>query len=116
MRACPGVVDAARFDHHEGPRSSTPTANLVQINDDPCASGAGAIDLTTPLDAGLRHRTCNGVRILEGRAADPARADEVVMAPIAAEQFGVEVGDRLFALRLADCCGRAGALGRGIHR
>ena len=114
VRAYPGVVDAASFITTKSPVFDA-EGNLIQINGDTCGSGAGAVDLITPLDPGFG-TDVNRVRILEGRAADPSRADEVVMAPIAAESFGVEVGDRLFAFGgpELDCLDRA-TWGRGIH-
>ncbi len=114
VRAYPGVVDAASFITTKSPVFDS-DGNLIQINDDPCGSGAGALDLITPLDPGFA-TDLNRVRILEGRAADPSQADEVVMAPIAAEQFGIEVGDLLFAFGgpELDCQDRS-TWGRGIH-
>jgi hypothetical protein len=38
-----------------------------------------------------------GVRLLEGRRADPSRPDEVTISPLVAERHGIEVGDRLRA-------------------
>lgn len=100
IRALPGIRDAARFESSIVPILDA-DGRLVQITDDPCASGSGAIDVATSVDPAFG-TTLQGIRIVEGRAADPSRADEVVMAPLAADQLGIEVGDRLFP-RLVDC-------------
>lgn len=100
IRAWPGVAAAARFSINTVPILDI-GGHPVQANNDTCYSGAGAVSLITPLDAEFG-TSMHRLRVLEGRPADPARADEVVMAPLAAEALGVEVGDRLFP-RLVDC-------------
>ncbi len=100
IRALPGIQEAARFESSIVPILDA-DGRLVQITDDPCASGNGAIDVTAAVDPAFG-TTLQGIRIVEGRAADPSRADEVVMSPLAAEQLGIEVGDRLFP-HLVDC-------------
>ena len=100
IRALPGIADAAEFDSEIVPILDN-HGRTVQISDDPCASGSGALDVTTPIDAAFG-TTVQGIRIVEGRAADPTRADEVVMSPLIADQLGVGVGDRLFPY-LVDC-------------
>ena len=102
IRAIPGIAEAGRFAITQTPILDR-DGHLVQIRgDDPCASGAGGVQVLTPLD-GAFGTTLNRVRILDGRAADPTRADEVVMAPLAAEEFGVEVGDVLYPRLRVDC-------------
>jgi putative ABC transport system permease protein len=91
--AWPGVVDATPVavahvpivDAHE---------RVVQANRDPCSTGTGEVDLIVPLE-GRFAADFTRLQIFEGRAADPARADEAVLAPVAAEEFGVEVGEVL---------------------
>ena len=100
IRAWPGVAAAARFSTNTVPTLDI-DGHLVQANNDTCYSGAGAVSLITPLDPEFG-TSLHRLRILQGRPADPARADEVVMAPLAAGALGVEVGDRLFP-RLVDC-------------
>ncbi|HEY5887334.1 MAG TPA: hypothetical protein VIT24_06395, partial [Acidimicrobiales bacterium] len=101
FRGVPGVQEAAYFSSEIVPILDD-DGHLVQIDEnDPCASGAGAVDVTTPLDPAF-FDTLQGVRIVAGRAADPTRADEVVMSPLAAHDLDVEVGDRLFPY-LVDC-------------
>lgn len=100
IRALPGIADAATFDSEIVPILDD-RGRTVQVSDDPCASGSGALDVTTPIDAAFG-TTVQGIRIVEGRAADPTRADEVVMSPLIADQLGVGVGDRLFPY-LVDC-------------
>jgi len=93
--ALPGVAEAAYFTSNIVPILDS-DGRVVQVDeDDPCASGNGAIDVTTPLDPAFG-TTVQGIRIVEGRAADPTRADEVVMSPLAADALDVSVGDRLF--------------------
>lgn len=94
VRAVPGIRDAARFESSIIPILDADD-RLVQITDDPCASGNGALDVTAAVDPAFG-TTLQGLRIVEGRAADPSRADEAVMSPLVAEQMGVEVGDQLF--------------------
>ena len=94
IRALPGIADAAGFESQIVPILDD-DGRLVQVSDDPCASGGGAIDLTAPSDPAFG-TTLQGIRIVDGRAADPRRADEVVMTPLAAEELGIEVGDHLY--------------------
>ena len=94
IRAWPGVADAARFATGAVPILDI-DGHLVQANNDTCYSGSGAVNLITPIDPEFG-TSLHRLRLLEGRLADPTRADEVVMAPLAAEALGVGVGDRLF--------------------
>lgn len=100
IRALPGIHDAAGAESSIVPILDA-EGRLVQITDDPCASGNGALDVTAAVDPAFG-TTLQGIRIVEGRAADPSRADEAVMSPLAAEQLGVGVGDRL-SLHLVEC-------------
>lgn len=100
IQAWPGVADAARFTTATVPILDR-NGDLIQATGDTCYSGAGAVSLITPVDPAFGTRL-HGLRILEGRAADPARADEVVMAPLAAEELGIEIGDQLYP-HLVDC-------------
>ena len=100
IRAWPGVADAARFSTGAVPILDI-DGHLVQANNDTCYSGSGAVNLITPIDPEFG-TSLHRLRLLEGRLADPTRADEVVMAPLAAEALGVGVGDRLFP-RPVDC-------------
>ena len=114
VRALPGVRAAARFTTDIVPILDI-DGHVVQVDpDDPCASGNGAVDVTTPIDPEFG-TTVHGIRIVEGRTADPTRADEVVMSPLAADAMGVEVGDRLFPY-LVPCDHGTRALGSSPHR
>ena len=100
VREWPGVAGAARFATGAVPILDI-DGHLVQANNDTCYSGVGAVNLITPIDPEFG-TSLHRLRLLEGRRADPTQADEVVMAPLAAEALGVQVGDRLFP-RLVDC-------------
>jgi len=63
---------------------------------------AGAPDVgadlpLAPLIAGddVMFTTLNRANVLRGRAADPSRADEATISPLAAKRYGVDVGDTL---------------------
>ena len=101
IRALPGVADAALFLSPQVPVTDG-DGRIVQLQDDPCFSGSGALQLLVPRGPEFGS-TLHRLRILEGRAADPTRADEVVIAPLIAEQVGVEVGDTLFVNFPTDC-------------
>ena len=101
IRALPGVADAALFLSPQVPVTDA-EGRLVQLQDDPCYSGSGGLQLLVPRGPEFGS-TMHRVRILEGRAADPTRAEEVVIAPLIADELGVEVGDALFVNFPTDC-------------
>jgi len=101
VRDLPGVVDAAFLRTPQLPVTDA-DGDLVQIQDDPCFSGSGGLQPLIPSGPGFG-TTIQRLRIVEGRAADPARLDEAVLAPQVAESEGIEVGDRLYVNFPADC-------------
>lgn len=101
IRSLPGVTDAALFLSPQVPVTDA-DGRLVQLQDDPCYSGSGGLQLLVPRGPEFGS-TMHRVRILEGRAADPTRADEVVIAPLIADEFDVDVGDHLFVNFPIDC-------------
>ncbi len=98
--AWPGVADAAPLALIHAPILDA-DGDVVQINDDANSTGNGEIDVMVPVD-GRFGTELNRVRILEGRDADPSRVDEAVLAPVAAADQGVEVGDVLSVFPHAD--------------
>jgi len=101
VRDLPGVDDAAFLLTPQLPVTDA-AGDLVQVQDDPCYSGSGGLQPLVPLGPGFG-TTIQRLRIVEGRAADPDRIDEAVLAPEVAASEGVEVGDRLFVNLPADC-------------
>lgn len=101
IRALPGVADAALFLSPLVPVTDE-DGDLVQLLDDPCYSGAGGLQVLIPQGPEFG-TSMSRRRIIEGRDLDPTAADEVVIAPLIAEETGVEVGDRLFVNLVEDC-------------
>jgi putative ABC transport system permease protein len=77
----------------------------VQLDpEDACFSGPGEVALGDT-GSGPFGRTLNGQRLVEGRAADPTRADEVVVSKATADRLRLHAGDELRIQRFgADGC------------
>ncbi|MGH9275519.1 MAG: hypothetical protein ACRDZU_12810, partial [Acidimicrobiales bacterium] len=113
--ACPSTAEAiAAFLDHPSVLDATAVkrspvmvsdanGRTIQQNGDACFFGPGVLTLLSPLDdrAG---RDVLGLRVVEGRVPDPARADEVMLSPIIARSQEIDVGDRLDVFTdFADC-------------
>lgn len=95
----PGVASAAAASLAVTPVT---TADGVMLTE--CFARNGDLLVITPLDDRLG-RNVLGLRLVEGRRADPSRLDEAVLSPGIAAAHGIEVGDRLmvYPYSRADC-------------
>ncbi len=93
VRRWPGVADAAAAASVLAPVGDED--GIWETQGDPCNTGTGEVSAIIPLEDRVG-RDLFRLRILEGRDVDPSRTDEAVLAPEAAAQHGVEVGDMVF--------------------
>jgi ABC-type antimicrobial peptide transport system permease subunit len=83
----------------------TPDGRSVQPEPDLCYSGPGAVEVLAD-PSGQYGTAVNTHRFVEGRAADPAAPEEVVISQETARRSGIGVGTELLVqLREGDCAG-----------
>ena len=93
FRALASVADLTAVNQY-GAQFAPVDGLDVQPTGDPCYSGPGAV--TVAGDPSGRFGTgINRFKIVEGRAADPAAADEVVISRETARRLGLRPGDGL---------------------
>ncbi len=90
----PAVVDSATVSTFDSFVATDDGRSLQPEATDPCFSGPGQVVVVGDR-TGRFGTTFNRIRIVDGRAADPSRADEVVVSAAIADRLGVSPGSRL---------------------
>ena len=105
VRSLPEVADVAVALNYLVPILKEDGSSIQpEEAQDACFTGSGEVDVVGSFDERLG-TTIMRRRYIEGRAADPSRADEVVVSLAAARREGIEVGDRLSVVPVEACDG-----------
>ena len=91
LRAIPTVADATSINNY-GAQLSTSDGTPLQPVGDSCYNGPGVVILAGD-PSGRFGTEINRFEIVDGRAADPAAVDEVVLSRAAAQRLGLRPGD-----------------------
>ena len=90
----PAVADSAVVSVFDGFVATEGGRSLQPEPTDPCFSGPGQV-IVAGDRAGRFGTRLNRIRVVEGRPADPASADEVVVTASTADRLGLHPGSRL---------------------
>ena len=97
----PEVADGTPFTVFVVP-IATEEGRSLQPDGEVCYEGSGEVDVLGSTDP-RAFATLQRPHVVDGRRADPGRADEVLLSAVSARRAGVDVGDRLEIVPISSC-------------